>query len=238
MTDNIWNPWHGCKKYSDGCKNCYVYRRDNSIGKDPEKVEKTLAFDKPLKKDRNGDYKIKAGTLVYLCMTSDFFIEKADGWRDEIWEIIKKRQDLNFMIITKRILRFYNCIPKDWGSGYNNVFICCTVENQKECDSRLPFFKTLPIKKKFIASEPLLTPIDMERYLDSTICRVTVGGESGYNARICDYAWILDIRRQCMEKNVPFYFKQTGAKFKKDGKIYIIERKFQHSQAKLANINT
>ncbi len=25
-----WNPWHGCRKYSEGCQNCYVYRMDEA----------------------------------------------------------------------------------------------------------------------------------------------------------------------------------------------------------------
>lgn len=72
----IWNPWHGCKKLSPGCKNCYVYRRDESIGKDASIVTRTGDFSLPLKKDRNGQYKLTPldGT-VYTCMTSDFFLD-------------------------------------------------------------------------------------------------------------------------------------------------------------------
>jgi len=40
-----------------------------------------------------------------------------------------------------------------------------------------------------------------------------------------------------MEANVPFHFKQTGARFLKDGTLYRIRREFQHKQAKAANIN-
>ena len=80
----IWNPWHGCKKYSSGCLNCYVYRRDQSIGKDSSIISKTNSFDLPLKRNRSGEYKITASdNPVYICMTSDFFIEYADQWRKE-----------------------------------------------------------------------------------------------------------------------------------------------------------
>ena len=41
---DIWNPWHGCKKYSEGCLNCYVYRRDASVGRDASIVARTTAF--------------------------------------------------------------------------------------------------------------------------------------------------------------------------------------------------
>lgn len=165
-------------------------------------------------------------------------MDKADDWRPEIWDIIKARSDVEFFIITKRILRFYDCIPNDWGEGYPNVSIVCTIENQNQCDIRFPFFNRLPIAHKYIASEPLLSAIDMRKYLNPSIRQVLVGGESGPNARICDYDWVLDIRRQCVEAGVKFYFKQTGARFKKDGKLYNIKRRSQHSQAKKANIGT
>ena len=66
---------------------------------------------------------------------------------------------------------------------------------------------------------------------------MSVGGESGNMARICDFDWILDLRGQCIEKNVAFNVHQTGARFKKDGIVYFIKRQFQRSQANKASIN-
>lgn len=129
-----WNPWHGCHKISEGCKNCYVYRQDAMYGKDSFIVAKTENFSLPIKRKRNGEYKLQSGDLVYTCFTSDFFVEDADQWRIEAYKMIRERQDLNFLIITKRIDRFYINLPKDWNDGYNNVIICCTVENQDRAD--------------------------------------------------------------------------------------------------------
>ena len=64
-----------------------------------------------------------------------------------------------------------------------------------------------------------------------------VGGESGNNARTCEYDWVLDIKNQCEQAGVSFYFKQTGTFCRKDGKIYKINWKDMHSQARQANIN-
>ena len=121
----IWNPWHGCRKISPGCANCYVYRRDASIGKDASVVSKTGDYDLPLKKNRQGQYKLTAddGT-VFTCMTSDFFLDTADEWRQGCWDIIRARQDLRFHIITKRIDRAAACLPPDWGDGWDHVTIC------------------------------------------------------------------------------------------------------------------
>ena len=122
--------------------------------------------------------------------------------------------------------------------GYANVSICCTVENQAKVDERLPVFRQAPISHKMIVCEPLLERLDLTAYLGDWVESVTVGGESGDEARMCDYDWILDIRRQCIEADVSFRFKQTGANFMKDGKRYRIPRKLQHAQARKANINT
>jgi len=104
-------------------------------------------------------------------------------------------------------------------------------------DYRLPILKTLPIKHKIIMCAPLLENLNIITYLDKTIEEVAVGGESGNEARICNFDWVLNIRSQCIEKDIPFWYHQTGAKLIKNGKLYRIKRPFQHSQARKANIN-
>ena len=233
-----WNPWHGCHKLSAGCRNCYVYRMDDKHGMDAGIVRKTNAFYLPIAHARDGSYKIPSGTMIWTCFTSDFLLDDADEWRREAWRMIRERSDCTFFFITKRITRFYECIPDDWGDGYKNVSICCTVENQAKADERLPVFRDTPIAHKGIVCEPLLERIDLSNYLGSWVENVTVGGESGEHARMCDYDWVLEIRRQCVEAGVPFRFKQTGANFVKNGKRYSVKRSLQHSQAKKAGINT
>lgn len=232
-----WNPWHGCHKFSEGCLYCYVYRMDEKHGKNACEVRKNGNFDVPIKRNRQKEYKIPSGETVYTCFTSDFFIEEADDWRIDAWRMIKERSDLHFIIITKRIHRFMECIPNDWGMGYENVTICCTVESQKQAEIRLPIYMEAPIQHKQLICEPLLEDLDLRKWLDDSIEQVTAGGESGNEARICDYTWISNIRMQCIEKDIPFYFKQTGARFRKDNKVYRILRKDQHHQAHKAGID-
>ena len=230
-----WDPWRGCKKCSDGCLHCYIHKGDAKRNVDTSLIVKTKDFAKPVEKQKNGAYKMKSG-LVFVCFASDFLIEEADEWRSECWQMIKERQDCEFMFLTKRIDRFANCIPDDWNDGYENVIVCCTVENQKNADYRLSIFKDLPIKHKSITVQPMLENIDIERYLDG-IDLVVVGGESDVNARPLDYAWVLNVREQCVRKNVNFEFRQCGTHFIKDGKQYKLQTKDLCKQAKLANIN-
>ena len=240
-----WNPWHGCTKISPGCYHCYMFRQDSEYGRDSTIVHKTKAFDLPVRKNRKGEYKLQPdGDYVYTCFTSDFFHSSSDEWRGEAWQMIKQRPDLTFFIVTKRPERFYKELPGDWKDGYENVHICCTCENQATTDKRLPVFLELPIKHKSIIHEPMLERINIEKYLekylekyqDSIEC-VTCGGESGENARLCDYAWILETLMQCVKYNVPFHFKQTGAYFKRGNRTYHIDRADQISQAQRAHID-
>lgn len=234
----IWNLWHGCIKISKGCKNCYVFRRDALYSIDSRNVYKTKNFGLPLKRKRDGNYKIATGEHVWTCFTSDFFIEQADQWRDEAWKMISQRKDLTFSIATKRIDRVEQCLPDDWGSGYDHISILCSVENQKQAELRLPVFKKLPFKQKSIICEPLVGPIDLTELLKGEwIDKVIVGGESGDNTRPCNYDWVMSIRNACVQNNVTFLFKQTGTLFVKDGKEYKIERKLQAWQARKAGIN-
>lgn len=231
-----WNPWHGCTKYSEGCRYCYVYRQDEMFGRDSRECRKTNDFNLPIKKDRKGNYKIPSGSLIMTCFSSDFLLSDADLWRDECIKMMRERSDCMFYFFTKRIERLDFSVP-------DNVIVGCTCENQKMADYRLPIFKKLDIKHKTIILAPMLERMDISKYLGSDIYEVNVSGESGSSPQIraqiraLDYDWVLDIRNQCIKANVNFGFHQTGARFIKDGKEYRIERKYQISQAKKANID-
>ena len=231
----MWNPWRGCKKCSDGCLHCYIHQGDAKRGVDTSVIVRTDDFFKPVSTLKNGGWKMKSG-LVYVCFSSDFLIEEADAWRQECWQMIRQRPDCTFLFLTKRIERFLSCIPDDWGDGYENVVVCCTIENQANADRKLSVFRTLPIRHKCITAQTLLERIDIEQYLDD-IELVVVGGESARDARPFDYAWALEIRDQCIRRNVSFEFRQCGTNFIKDGKAYRLQTKDLCSQAKKAAIN-
>jgi protein gp37 len=205
-------------------------------GIDTNAVVKTNNFYTPIAKNKKGEYKIKAGQIVYLCFSSDFLIEEADEWRQECWKMITDRSDLHFIFLTKRIERFMKCIPNNWNDGYDNVTVGCTIENQSRADERLSLFSTLPVKHRNIICQPLIEAIDIEKYLEN-VELVVVGGESDKNARTLDYKWVLSIREQCINKGVHFDFRQCGTHFIKDGKEYTLNVRDLCSQAKKANID-
>ena len=236
----MWNPWHGCHKISAGCKHCYVFREDAAFGTEipTNKIRKTSSFNLPIKKDRKKNWKYPSGTEFALCFTSDLLIEEADEWRPLIWDMMRLRQDCSFYFFTKRIDRLEKCLPSDWGAGWENVAIGCTVENQDRANYRLPIFLSLPIKHRLIIVAPMLENIELRKYLNAELIEeVSAGGESGKYARPLDFNWILNLRKQCEEMFIPFNFHQTGSYIIKDGKQYHIPRPLQHSQAHKANVN-
>ncbi len=230
-----WNLWHGCHKYSEGCENCYMFYLDALRGV-PERariIRKTGDFDKPMKKNRKGEYKIPPGYVLRVNMTSDTFLEEADEWRKEMWDIIRWRSDVHFFLLTKRVQRMAEYLPDDWGEGYENVELSISVENQRAFDERWPVFERIPAKHKSMSLAPFLGPIDIAPALASgQIEHVELGGEGFGGHRPCHYEWVKDISMACEQYRVNFTFEAIGALFVKGGKQYLVDRQdIQKTQA-------
>lgn len=215
-TDATWNPWHGCKKVSPGCKYCYMYRDKERYGHDPTAVLRSKTkFNEPLK--------WKEPRLVFPCSWSDFFIENADAWRDEAWKIIKNTPHLTYQILTKRPERILECLPDDWGEGYPNVWLGTSIETQDQLH-RMNTLCEVPAKVRFLSLEPLIGEVSLaseETILyRNNIHWVIVGGESGndtgkYRYRECKIIWIEAVVRLCSILEVPVFVKQLGTHLSK-----------------------
>lgn len=229
---DIWNPWHGCVKCSEGCQHCYMFYLDSLRNHDGTDIYKTKAgFDYPLQRSRNGAYKIQSGELIRVCMTSDFFLEQADEWRPQAWEIMRERSDVRFFLLTKRPQRVSACLPEDWGDGWDNIMLNITCENQRRADERIPLLHDLPFKHKGIMCAPFIGPVSIEKYLgDGQIEQVICGGENYDGARPCHFDWVKNLRAECVARNITFCFIETGTVFIKDGKRYHIPNKQVQSE--------
>lgn len=157
---DIWNPWHGCVRVSEGCAHCYMFAMDSARGQDGSVVRRNkTTFNYPLQRARNGSFKVRPGELIRICMNSDFLIDQADPWREEVWDIIHSRPDVRFFILTKRPERFAECLPADWGDGWDNVLLNVTCENQRLADERIPLLLATPAKHKDIMCAPFIGPV-------------------------------------------------------------------------------
>lgn len=206
-TDATWNPWHGCVKVSPGCKYCYMYRDKEKYGQDPMKVVRSKGnFKDPLKW-----YEPKK---IFTCSWSDWFIDQADGWRDEAWTIIKATPQHSYQILTKRPERVRAHLPTDWGEGYPNVWLGVSVESQDQVD-RIDLLEDIPARVKFISFEPLIGPVTHGFRAD--VDWIILGGESGndtgkYRYRPCEVKWMTDIMSA---------YGFTSSLFERDAKIFV-----------------
>lgn len=207
-TNDTWNPWHGCIKISPGCKNCYMYSDKKRYGQDPHKIvrAKPATFNAPLTKLK--------GPLVFTCSWSDFFIEEADQWRPEAWEIIKATPHLTYQILTKRPERIKKCLPPDWGDGYKNVWLGISAEDKKHYQYRMTYLFHVKAHIKFISFEPLLGDVGdlmLDGIFENVFQWAIIGGESGHGARLFNTDWADNIIRQCKDAGIAVFMKQLGS---------------------------
>jgi protein gp37 len=209
--DSTWNPWIGCRKISPGCGNCYMFREQERYGSDPNFVHATSVhtFNTPLR--------MKEPKRIFACSWSDFFIEEADLWRDEAWDIIRKTPQHKYQLLTKRPENILDRLPDDWNYGWDNVMLLVTGENQILMESRMSILDEIPTKHTGLSIEPILGEID---FIDPLVLYpdwVIAGGESGAKdkVRMDNLDWYRYLRDQCQEAGIPFFLKQAWI----DGKL-------------------
>src|SRR5574341_99141 len=232
-TEATWNPATGCSKISDGCANCYAERlahRLKAMGNRRYANGFALTphhdlIDLPLK--------WREPKFVFVNSMSDLFHEEMPlSFIQSVFKTMEKADRHVFQILTKRSHRLLEVSNKiSWPS---NVWMGVTVESHKYTH-RISDLQRVPAKMKFLSIEPLLSHIP-ELPL-SGIDWVIIGGESGPRCRSVQIEWVRSVRDQCVEKGVPFFFKQWGGVRKKasgrllDGKIWSEKTKKKNNRS-------
>lgn len=204
-TEASWNPWHGCKKVSAGCKFCYMYRDKDRYGLDPRTVLKSKTkFSDPLKWTE--------GRMIFTCSWSDWFIDEADEWREEAWEVIRNSPQHTFQILTKRPERIIDHLPEWFDEIFDRVWIGVSIENQTVVD-RLKYLVGLPCIT-FASFEPLIGEIEWSDSM-SKLDWCIIGGESGndtgkWRYRPLELEWIEKLIKSAKKNQVPCFVKQIG----------------------------
>lgn len=250
MNRIVWNPWHGCHKCSTGCENCYIFEMDEYFGKDTNQVKiNSSQYYLPIQmKNMNGhkgkSYKVPGESVIMTCMSSDFFIEEADFYREHAWEIIHERKDCLFEIMTKRPERIKQCLPYNWLDGWYNVKISVSIEDNETAWQRIPELLDSPVKHMGIVVIPMLEKIDIREFIGSGFIETVIaGGENCYNInkkpRELQVEWIKDLKKQCEYFNVAFKFVQTGTLFKDryDNTVKVRRRKDQKNLAQFYDLD-
>ena len=204
-TQKTWNPIVGCSKYSAGCANCYA---ETLTRRFPKAFPN--GFNVTLHPERLDEPKhVKKPTMFFVCSMADLFHKDVpDEFIDKVIQIIKDCPQHTFQLLTKRTDRMYDYFTYGKHPVPSNCWIGTTVENQLAV-RRIPWLaeiKSAPVR--FLSCEPLLSDIkDLDLF---NIDWVIVGGESGPKARPMKKEWVLNIKRQCDEQGVPFFFKSWG----------------------------
>lgn len=210
-TDVTWNPTTGCTKISAGCKHCYaetMAHRLKAMGVEKYEGGFSLAvhesaLDAPLKWS-------KPRTVFVNSMSDLFHRDVPDEFISRVFEIMVQCPKHKFQVLTKRAGRLERLSRKlPWAS---NVWMGVSVEDSRQLP-RIESLRSTDASVKFLSLEPLIGPLS-DLKLDG-IGWVIVGGESGPKARPMDASWAIEIRDNCIEAGVPFFFKQWGGKNKK-----------------------
>lgn len=206
-TEQTWNPTVGCTKVSAGCANCYAksmskrlqamgtrgYENGFEITLLPYRLEEPLLRKKP--------------TTYFVNSMSDVFHEDVPfTYIEQIFEIIRKSPQHTFQILTKRAERMTNFFADR--DVPPNAWMGVTVEDQESGLPRIQLLQRVNAKVRMLSIEPLLESLGTLNI--EGIHWVIVGGESGPKARPMKKEWVEEIRIQCEENNVAFFFKQWG----------------------------
>ncbi len=206
-TEQTWNPTAGCSKVSAGCKNCYAETmaiRLQAIG--VKGYENGFQFSivpdrlyEPLKR--------KKPTVYFVNSMSDLFHQDMPkDYLDKIFDVIIQTPQHTYQILTKRADKMFEYF-KDKKIP-DNIWLGVTVENKKEGLPRIDYLRQLKASVLFLSVEPLLE--DLGKIDLANIDWVIVGGESGNKARPMEKKWVVNIKNQCDENDIAFFFKQWG----------------------------
>lgn len=245
--DSTFNPWIGCTKVGPGCDNCYAenlmdHRMHKVVwGPKGERVRTSAKnWTGPRGwNDQHAAFFAQHGRRrrVFCASLADVFDNAVPAeWREDLFDLILRTPNLDWLLLTKRIGNVGNMLPVpfDFDSHYPNVWIGATVVNQEEADRDIPKLLAVPAHKRFLSMEPLLGPVKLrwewvsggrplgggpacnlhepwkEPEPQPAIDWVIVGGESGPGARPMHPDWARNLRDQCHAAGVAFLFKQWG----------------------------
>ena len=146
---------------------------------------------------------------VFCASLSDVFEDHPD-WtsvRPELWDLIRKCPDLDWLLLTKRPENIRGMLPPDWGRGFGHVWLGTSIEDMRVAE-RADHLRAVPAAVRFISYEPARGPLDA---LDlSKIDWVIYGGESGKGWRAADPDWARAMRDKCAVEGVTFFHKQSS----------------------------
>ena len=223
-----WSPVTGCTPISEGCAHCWARRMAKRLAgrfgypaDDPFAV--TLHPDKLYV-----PYHWQKPRTVFVCSMGDLFHEVVPGrYIERVFDVTAQTPRHTYLILTRRPDRAFEWCCNTGRMPRPNIWLGVTAENQEQADRRIPVLLQIPAAVHFVSIEPMLGPVALHPYImhqrdrapgevgpisdyGPALSWVIVGGESGPGARPLHPRWARDVRYQCIDAGVPFFFKQWG----------------------------
>ena len=214
---HTFNPWWGCVQVSPLCDHCYAmtldarwFGRAHWGARSPRRYFPDAHWAEPLKWDRLAG-RVKQRRRVFSASMADVFDNKADpAARDRFWQLIRRTQNLDWVLLTKRIGNAPKMLPGDWGDGYPNVWLVASVD-QAAVERDVPKLLAIPAAVHGICIEPQLAPVRLGRF--APLLRWVVnGGESGAGARPFHLEWARSLIAECRGADIPIFIDRLGSK--------------------------
>lgn len=173
-THHTFNPWVGCTKVSAACDHCYAEAWAKRWGHgslwDGDRRRTTSGnWRNPIKWDAEAAAAGERRRVFCASLADVFDNQVPERWRDDLWHMIDRTPHLDWLLLTKRPQNIAKMLPtekigcKPWGTGWPNVWLGTTAENQAEADRRIPALLAVPAVVHFISYEPALGPLDLTR---------------------------------------------------------------------------
>jgi protein gp37 len=212
-TEATWNPVTGCTQVSPGCDHCYAKsfaERFRGVPGHPYEV----GFDVTLRYARlDLPLRWRDPRVIFVNSMSDLFHQSVPNeFVERVFATMEAASWHTFQVLTKRPQRAARLAAKlPWPS---NVWLGTSVESAAYL-WRVDHLRQVPEAIRFLSCEPLLGPLcglDLRG-----VGWVIAGGESGIGFRPPDVDWVRHIRDVCAAEGVPFFFKQRGGRYPKQG---------------------
>lgn len=216
-TNATWNPVTGCTKISAGCDNCYAERFSERFrGVAGNAFEN--GFDLTLRPSRlMQPLSWRRSRMIFVNSMSDLFHKKVPlEFVDAVFDTMEQADWHVFQLLTKRSSRMRSYVNARYAdrAAPKHIWQGVSVEDGTKL-SRVRHLRDTRCAVRFLSIEPLIGPVGE---IDLTgIHWVIVGGESGPRARPMQVNWAREVRDQCIEAKVPFFFKQWGGFRPKSG---------------------
>jgi protein gp37 len=153
------------------------------------------------------------------------------SWRSDLFDLIRRCDQLDWQLLTKRPQNIRKMLPRDWDAGYPNVWLGTTAEDARAYQQRVRHLLGVPSAIHFVSYEPAIGPLgklDVDGMFPDWLI---IGGESGVRSdliRHTDPQWTRDAILECKRLGVAPFLKQWGT-YKNNP--YVIEASCSVQQA-------